>query len=99
MSARRLALGFAIAVACWRASSTALAEAPNFANVLSAVTVDFAGDGRQDRAVLVQNGDAAADLYIYLAKDDSKFRTGLDARLAQKERGLQRRHVGPASFA
>ncbi|WP_051335787.1 hypothetical protein [Methylocapsa acidiphila] len=71
MTARHLALGFALAVACWRASSPALAEAPNFANVLSAVTLDFAGGGQQDRAVLVQNADDGADLYIYLVKDEA----------------------------
>ncbi len=69
--ARYWTLVFPLASACWAVSSPAVAETPNFANVLSAVTLDFAGDGRQDRAVLVQNADASADLYIYLAKDEA----------------------------
>ena len=46
----------------------ARAEPPHFENVLSAVTLDFTGKGEQDRAVLVQNKDEGADLYLYLLK-------------------------------
>lgn len=61
----------AIAAACCHFSASARAEAPNFENVLSAVTLDFTGNGEQDRAVLAQNKDDGADLYIYLRKDAS----------------------------
>ena len=46
----------------------ARAQTPNFANVLSAVTLPFNNDGAMDRAVLV-NSEDGADLYLYLASD------------------------------
>lgn len=48
------------------------AQSQSYEKVLSAVTLDFSNSGRQDRAVLAQNDDSAADLYLYLLKDDPK---------------------------
>lgn len=44
----------------------AYAQAPDYSRVLSSVTLSFE-DGDMDRAVLVENGDTGADLYIYRA--------------------------------
>lgn len=49
----------------------ALADAPSLDRVLSAVTLSFRGDGATDRAVLVANRENGADLFIYLALDES----------------------------
>ncbi|MDJ0447593.1 hypothetical protein [Methylocystis sp. JR02] len=38
---------------------------PDFSTVLDSKTLSFT-DGNTDRAVLVENGDSAADLYLYL---------------------------------
>lgn len=48
------------------------AQTPGYEKVLSAVTLDFSSSGRQDRAVLALNAAAAADLYLYLLKDDPR---------------------------
>ncbi|HEY8161430.1 MAG: hypothetical protein ACR650_11740 [Methylocystis sp.] len=49
---------------------------PDFSSVLDSETLSFE-DGNTDRAVLVENGDSGADLYIYLnlepARDFSKL--------------------------
>ena len=50
------------------APCVARAQTPNFANVLSAVTLPFNNDGAMDRAVLV-NSEDGADLYLYMADD------------------------------
>lgn len=42
------------------------AETPDYSRVLSSVTLSFQG-GDTDRAVLVENSESGADLYIYLA--------------------------------
>ena len=44
----------------------ATAETPDYSHVLSSVTLSFDG-GDTDRAVLVENDDGGADLYVYLA--------------------------------
>jgi len=67
-------------------SAPARAEAPNFENVLSAVTLDFTGKGQQERAVLVQNKDDGANLYIYLSKDDAESESVL--ALAEMKKGV-----------
>lgn len=40
-------------------------------NVLSAAVADWNDDGTMDRAILVDNGDAAADLFVYLSDGDN----------------------------
>ncbi len=50
----------------------AYAQAPDLARVLSAVTLSFESNGDTDRAVLVENDDAGADLYIYRALEPSR---------------------------
>lgn len=50
----------------------AYAQPPSFERVLSAVTLSFASNGETDRAVLVENDDAGADLYIYRALDAAR---------------------------
>ena len=53
---------------CLTAAATATgaqaADAPDYSRVLATVTFSLEG-GETDRAVLVENGDAGADLYIY----------------------------------
>ena len=79
------ALAFA-AIAFAALAIPARAETPAYANVLSAVTLDFTGDGAQDRAVLVLNDNSSADLYLYLVKDDAKGESAL--ALAQSKAGI-----------
>jgi len=57
-------LSFATALAF---ASAAFAQTPSPEHVLSSVTLSFGDTGDADRAVLVENGDAGADLYIFLA--------------------------------
>lgn len=64
------------------AASTASAEAPDYSRVLSSVTLSFES-GATDRAVLVQNDDAGADLYIYLALDLSRAAPPMPALVKQ----------------
>jgi hypothetical protein len=63
-------------------STSAQAE-PGFDRVLSAVTLSFA-DGDTDRAVLVDNGDAGADLYLYRALDSNRAMTPAKPALLKK---------------
>jgi hypothetical protein len=67
------------------AHAHAHAQAPSYEKVLSAVTLDFSSSGRQDRAVLVQNDDAAADLYLYLSKDDANGQIALSLAEIKKD--------------
>ncbi len=64
----RLSLHAVFAACCFLAAPLH-AGAQGFQDVLSAVTLDFNNDAKQDRAVLVRNKDEVADLYLYLAKD------------------------------
>lgn len=57
------AMTLAIAAICL---VTAAQAEPDFSRVLSSVTLSFE-NGDTDRAVLVENNDGAADLYIYRA--------------------------------
>lgn len=50
-------------IAALMAATAAQAE-PDYSRVVSSVTLSFEG-GDTDRAVLVENGDAGADLYVY----------------------------------
>ncbi len=52
-------------------------------SVLSAVTSDWNGDGRMDRAVLVEGQEDQADLYIYLSADDPNGGERRDLALAK----------------
>ncbi|RTL89795.1 MAG: hypothetical protein EKK29_02560 [Hyphomicrobiales bacterium] len=60
----------AILVAALAAAPAAQAE-PDYSRVLDAETFSAQNNGDTDRAVLVDNGDSGADLYIYLALDPS----------------------------
>jgi hypothetical protein len=51
--------------------AAARAETPDYSRVLASVTLSFES-GDMDRAVLVENGDAGADLYIYRALQPSR---------------------------
>jgi hypothetical protein len=51
---------------------SARAEPSGYERVISTVTLSFEDDGATDRAVLVDNFDAGADLYIFRAIDDAK---------------------------
>ncbi|WOJ89424.1 hypothetical protein RZS28_16765 [Methylocapsa polymorpha] len=48
--------------------------------------MDFTGDGQKGRAVLVQNKDDEADLYIYLSKDEAASESVL--ALAEMKKGV-----------
>lgn len=47
------------------------ADTPDYSRVVSTVTLSFEG-GEMDRAALVENGDAGADLYIYRALEPNR---------------------------
>jgi hypothetical protein len=51
--------------------------------VLSAVTSDWNGDGRMDRAILVEGQEERADLYIYVSTDDPNGGERRDLALAK----------------
>jgi hypothetical protein len=61
---------FAIFSICCAFAAPVHAETQNFQDVLSAATLDFNNDAKQDRAVLVNNKDGDVDLYLYLSKED-----------------------------
>jgi hypothetical protein len=62
----------------------ARAQTPGFERVLSAVTLSLQ-DGATDRAVLVDNRDTGADLYIYLSVDAAKADAPLKPALVKKD--------------
>jgi hypothetical protein len=66
------------------ASVAALAETPGLERVLSVATLSFESNGDTDRAVLVENDDAGADLYIYLGLDPSKSYAPIRPALVKK---------------
>jgi hypothetical protein len=68
----RRALSSIVIATCAAFALPALARTPGFERVLSAVTLNFTDGGATDRAVLVDNLDAGADLYLYLSLDDAK---------------------------
>jgi hypothetical protein len=86
MISRRWPLISVMTAACCIFLGPARAESPSFENVLSAVTLDFTGNGQQERAVLVQNKDDGADLYIYLSKDEPTSESVL--ALAEMKKGV-----------
>ncbi len=59
-----------IVLAALVAAPTAQAE-PDYSRILSVETFSARNNGDTDRAVLVDNGDSGADLYIYLALEPS----------------------------
>lgn len=65
---RRIAVLVSIAV--YFCVVAARAETPDYSRVISSVTLSFSA-GDTDRAVLVENDDAGADLYIYRALEPS----------------------------
>jgi hypothetical protein len=64
--------------------TAALAETPGLDRVLSAVTLSFQSNGDTDRAVLVENDDAGADLYIFLNLDPANSRGAVKPALVKK---------------
>ena len=62
----------------------AYAQAPDLARVLSAVTLSFESNGDADRAVLVENDDAGADLYIFLNVDPANSTGPIKPALVKK---------------
>lgn len=52
------------------ATAAARAE-PDYSRILDAETFSAEGNGDTDRAILVENGDSGADLYIYRALEPS----------------------------
>jgi hypothetical protein len=62
----------------------AYAQPPSFERVLSAVTLSLQESGSTDRAVLVDNQDAGADLYVYFAVDDAKPDAPIKPALVKK---------------
>jgi len=64
-------LVFSTVFAVSLASSPALSD-PSLDRVLAVATLSFSNDGGLDRAVLVDNRDSGADLYIYLGLDSAR---------------------------
>lgn len=62
----------------------AFAQTPGLERVLSAVTLSFGLNGETDRAVLVDNDDATADLYIFLNLDPAKSKGDIKPALLKK---------------
>lgn len=71
---------FAIAAVALPAS----AQTPGLERVLSAVTSYFSGEGGYDLAILVDNLDDGADLYIYLDLDRNKLDAATKPALVKK---------------
>ncbi len=59
-----------ITIAALVAASAAQAE-PDYSRILDVETFSAQSNGDTDRAVLIDNGDSAADLYVYLALEPS----------------------------
>jgi hypothetical protein len=62
----------------------AFAQTPGLERVLSAVTLSFESNGEVDRAVLVENDDAGADLYMFLNLDPVGSRGAVKPALLKK---------------
>jgi hypothetical protein len=75
---------FAFAVAFSIGATSALAETAAYDRVLSAVTLSFGDNGAPDRAVLVDNFDSGADLYIYRDLSDAKTDKPMQPALVKK---------------
>ncbi len=62
----------------------ARAETARYERVVSTVTLSFENDGSTDRAVLVENFDAGADLYIFRSVEDAKPDSPMEPTLLKK---------------
>jgi hypothetical protein len=62
----------------------AFAQTPGLDRVLSAETFSFQSNGEMDRAVLVENDDAGADLYVFLNLDPAGSRGAVKPALVRK---------------
>ena len=58
-----------VATLCGLFAGRGWAESGDFKDVIAAATLDFAGTGQQDRAVLVQSQSDTADLYLYMPSE------------------------------
>lgn len=74
--------GFAL---CAFSTFPAQAEPAAYERVISSVTLSFADDGSQDRAVLVDNFDSGADLYIFRGVEDAKADAPMKPDLVKKQ--------------
>jgi hypothetical protein len=63
--------GLAIIAGLACLTTSARAAEPDYSRILSTVTLSFEG-GDIDRAVLVENGDSGADLYLYRALEPAR---------------------------
>lgn len=78
---RHVASAFALVLA----TLPAAAQAPGLERVLSAATPSFTDDGGYDLAVLVDNLDEGADLYLYLGLDRNKLDAAIKPTLVKKD--------------
>ncbi len=69
---------------CAASAFPARAETSGYERVISTVTLSFEDDGSTDRAVLVDNFDAGADLYIFRAIEDAKPDSPMNPTLVKK---------------
>ena len=77
-----------------RRVSRAGRELLGYEQVISTVTLSFEDDGSMDRAVLVDNFDAGADLYIFRSIEDAKPDLPMNSGAGEKGGRLERRDVG-----
>ncbi len=84
---------------CAAGAFPARAETLGYERVISTVTLSFEDDGSTDRAVLVDNFDAGADLYIFRAIEDIKPDSPMKSDAGEKGGRLERRDVGLAALA
>ena len=69
---------------CAVSALPARAEPSGYERVISTVTLSFGDDGSTDRAVLVDNFDAGADLYIFRSIEDAKPDSPMNPTLVKK---------------
>ncbi len=69
---------------CAVSALPARAEPSGYERVISTVTLSFGDDGYTDRAVLVDNFDAGADLYIFRSIEDAKPDLPMNPTLVKK---------------
>jgi hypothetical protein len=74
--------GFAL---CAVNTLPARAETAAYERVISSVTLSFSDDGSTDRAVLVDNFDSGADLYIFRGVEDAKADAPMKPDLLKKQ--------------
>ena len=69
---------------CAVGASSAHSETASYERVISSVTLMFGDDGSTDRALLVDNFDAGADLYIFRGVEDAKSDAPMKPDLMKK---------------